>query len=344
MAKLRKMPWHANELLSPYRFFDVKGKHQSGAKGHSLINLAEIDIALCLYEKLLRDYHAYDFKGKIGIITPYKSQLKELKDRFSRRYSQGIFDIVEFNTTDAYQGRESEIIIFSCVRASPSGGIGFLQDIRRMNVGLTRAKGSLWVLGNSESLVRGEWWRKLVDDAKQRNRWTGGEVAQAINRSVAGQWNPDEYKNRNLGNVNSWRDAASYPQSEDVEMDDTENSHEASRLAFGDPGPSLPDELPVTRAPMSAVSGPGDKTTVSAVSEIEMKDVEDVEDGQVQAGESGSNEPPAAPKGPNGGTGESVASKPSRPLLARPKEKTGVKRKRPAADPFMPASRTKRPI
>lgn len=182
MAGLRKRPWHTSSLLAPYRFFDVQGQHQAAPKGHSLINIAEINVALQLYKRLTSDFRNFDFKGKIGIITPYKSQLRELKNRFSQQYGPTIIEDVEFNTTDAFQGRESEVIIFSCVRASPAGGIGFLQDIRRMNVGLTRAKSSLWVLGNSQSLMRGEFWRKLVDDARRRDRYTEGNVPQMLNK------------------------------------------------------------------------------------------------------------------------------------------------------------------
>lgn len=180
MAGLREKPWHSNMLLGPYRFFDVQGQHQAAPKGHSLINIAEIDVAMALYSRLMNDFQDCDFRGKIGVITPYKSQLRELKDRFSRRYGESVFENVEFNTTDAYQGRESEIIIFSCVRASPAGGIGFLQDIRRMNVGLTRAKSSLWVLGNSQSLVRGQFWKLLVEDAQKRERYTQGNNLMAM--------------------------------------------------------------------------------------------------------------------------------------------------------------------
>ncbi|KAF2762403.1 hypothetical protein EJ05DRAFT_533967 [Pseudovirgaria hyperparasitica] len=181
MASLRKRPWHDNPILGPYRFFDVKGQHSAAPKGHSLINIEEINFALQLYDMLNTTYRGgFDIRGKVGIITPYKSQLRELKSRFSRRYGEEILENVEFNTTDAFQGRESEIIIFSCVRASPSGGVGFLQDIRRMNVGLTRAKSSLWVLGNSQSLSRGEYWNKLLHDAKKRDRYTDGNLAQAI--------------------------------------------------------------------------------------------------------------------------------------------------------------------
>ena len=180
MAGLRKQPWHESLLLGPYRFFDVQGQHQAAPKGHSLINIAEINIAMQLYKRLTSDYSEYDFKGKVGIITPYKSQLRELKIRFTNTYGPQIVEDIDFNTTDAFQGRESEVIIFSCVRASPAGGIGFLQDIRRMNVGLTRAKSSLWVLGNSQSLVRGEFWKKLVMDARQRKRYTEGDIPRML--------------------------------------------------------------------------------------------------------------------------------------------------------------------
>ena len=176
IAKLRTKPWHQSKVLGPYRFFDVQGTQQSAPRGYSLINIAEIEVALKLFERLTTDCKGYDFKGKVGIITPYKSQLRELRSRFAQKYGDSILTVIEFNTTDAFQGRESEVIIFSCVRASLSGGIGFLSDIRRMNVGITRAKSSLWVLGNSLSLTQGEFWGRLIQDAKTRDRYTSGDL------------------------------------------------------------------------------------------------------------------------------------------------------------------------
>lgn len=184
MANQRARPWHKNELLGPYRFFDVKGFHQSAPRGHSLINLAEVDIAMKLYHRLTSDCKGYDFHGKIGIITPYKSQLRELRSRFTQKYGDSILTLVEFNTTDAFQGRESEVIIFSCVRASINQGIGFLSDIRRMNVGITRAQSSLWVLGNSQSLMQGEFWSRLIDDAKTRHRYSSGDLSALLQKPV----------------------------------------------------------------------------------------------------------------------------------------------------------------
>ena len=176
MAGQRVKPWHDSKLLGTYRFFDVQGIHSSAPRGHSLINLAEVDVAMKLYSRLTTDCKGYDFDGKIGIITPYRSQLRELRTRFAQRFGDAVLTAVEFNTTDAFQGRESEVIIFSCVRASLTRGIGFLSDIRRMNVGITRAKSSLWLLGNAQSLMQGEFWSQLIDDAKQRKVFVSGNL------------------------------------------------------------------------------------------------------------------------------------------------------------------------
>lgn len=176
MSQLRVKPWHQSTVLGPYRFFDVAGR-ESRVKGTSLVNHDEIKVAVQLYERLTQDFGEIKFQGMIGIVTPYRQQLQALKNAFAQRYGQAILTAVEFNTVDAFQGREREIIMFSCVRAAEEGGIGFLSDIRRMNVGLTRAKSSLFVLGNSQFLVRNHMWRRLIEDAQQRNMFSQNSLA-----------------------------------------------------------------------------------------------------------------------------------------------------------------------
>jgi superfamily I DNA and/or RNA helicase len=73
---------------------------------------------------------------------------------------------------DGFQGREKDIIIFSCVRVGEDKGIGFLKDIRRMNVALTRAKCSLFILGNRAALESNSQWKELIKDAIQRGFYT----------------------------------------------------------------------------------------------------------------------------------------------------------------------------
>ena len=86
---------------------------------------------------------------------------------------------IEFNTVDGYQGREVDILIFSTVRApvlsirdktvgQDNTGIGFVRDVRRMNVALTRARFSLWIVGNATTLQQNPDWAALISDAKTR--------------------------------------------------------------------------------------------------------------------------------------------------------------------------------
>lgn len=125
-------------------------------------------------------YHSHltEFnRVRIGIITPYKCQLSLLRSRFSHSFGASLIVDMEFNTVDGFQGREVDILILSTVRAgdsSPHSGknsssIGFVADARRMNVALTRAKFSLWVLGNSRTLQVNPDWGALLKDAKERN-------------------------------------------------------------------------------------------------------------------------------------------------------------------------------
>jgi hypothetical protein len=100
---------------------------------------------------------------KVGIITPYKEQMFRIKAKIS---DIGMEDHVEVNTVDAFQGREKDIIIFSCVRSknfsNEQRGIGFLSDVRRLNVALTRAKFGMYVIGNSEVLCSNAVWRRFL--------------------------------------------------------------------------------------------------------------------------------------------------------------------------------------
>lgn len=113
-----------------------------------------------------------------GVITPYKQQLKVLQDRFSRSLGSGPTSEIEFNTVDGFQGREVDILILSTVRASgqdgkgntdgPRGSIGFVADVRRMNVALTRARFSLWIVGNAATLQGSSHWAALLSNARER--------------------------------------------------------------------------------------------------------------------------------------------------------------------------------
>jgi predicted DNA helicase len=174
LNKLKVAKWHKNPLYGPYVFFDVlEGKEQQ-SKSFSIFNSEEACVAVWLVESLVKQNPDIDFKNRIGVVTPYKFQVRELKKKFEMRFNRQIFDSIEFATIDGFQGQEKDIIIFSAVRSSTSG-IGFLSDIRRMNVGLTRAKNSLFIIANSEGLSTNKVWSSIVQDAVTRKvkvKWT----------------------------------------------------------------------------------------------------------------------------------------------------------------------------
>ena len=108
-------------------------------------------------------------KGRIGIISPYKSQVRQIRRAISKvRHKlclSGDSDI-EINTVDAYQGREKDIIIISTVRTN---NLGFLRDYRRMNVAITRAKHFLFVVGNKNCLSKDPNWNALILNGCQKS-------------------------------------------------------------------------------------------------------------------------------------------------------------------------------
>ena len=148
--------------------FDLDSTEERG--GTSLTNTTEARFALHLYQNLMTEVGEQCSKSKVSIITPYSQQASLLRRIFSEALGVNYEKSVEVNTVDAFQGRESNIVIFSCVRAAgKSKGIGFLSDVRRMNVALTRAKFFLFVIARCDSIVVNPFWKDLVRHAREAN-------------------------------------------------------------------------------------------------------------------------------------------------------------------------------
>ncbi|XP_026404868.1 uncharacterized protein LOC113299953 [Papaver somniferum] len=174
-------PFHEDRYLGPYIFFDVaEGQESRGRSSgsQSLCNESEAEAAVEVLRFFKKRYPAEFVGGRMGVISPYKSQVSLLHSRFSSAFGPASTADMEFNTVDGYQGREVDILILSTVRASDqssaapginTGGIGFVADVRRMNVALTRAKLALWVFGNAATLKNNRSWGALVKNAEKRN-------------------------------------------------------------------------------------------------------------------------------------------------------------------------------
>ncbi|KAF9970524.1 DEAD-box type RNA helicase [Actinomortierella ambigua] len=172
MAEKTQAEWHQDALTSPYRFFDVYDGREKVGLSHSQHNPREAEVAVELMRYLCNMNGGINFFGRIGVISPYKQQIRSLKEIFSRYFGREILEAIDFNTVDGFQGQEKDLIIFSCVRASSAGRVGFLADIRRMNVALTRARQSLFILGHADTLRREPIWGDLVADAEDRKLFT----------------------------------------------------------------------------------------------------------------------------------------------------------------------------
>lgn len=128
MANKTAQVWHNDSKFGVYRFFSVnRGKEEVNIVGHSLYNREECRIIVALYDRLVRQFPSIDFNRRIGIVSMYRAQVSEIKKSFLARFGKEIFDKVDFNTVDGFQGQEKDIIILSCVRGGPNvSAVGFL--------------------------------------------------------------------------------------------------------------------------------------------------------------------------------------------------------------------------
>lgn len=153
--------FHANWYQSPYLFFDLPESSET-TLGTSLFNDAEARLAALILGGLKEEE-----SQKTVILTPYRAQADRI--RHECRHP------VEVSTIDGFQGMETDVVIFSCVRTRPEDQktstttIGFLSDRRRLNVALTRAKKAMWIIGNADALRTHPDWAELISDAIERD-------------------------------------------------------------------------------------------------------------------------------------------------------------------------------
>ena len=98
----------------------------------------------------------------VGVISPYRAQVQHLRRMVGKKaFFKPFRHLISINTVDGFQGQERDIILISLVRANDEGQIGFLRDLRRMNVAITRARMKLIILGDSATLTRHPFYKKL---------------------------------------------------------------------------------------------------------------------------------------------------------------------------------------
>ena len=138
----------------------------SGAvRGVSISNVSEAHLtllALQAYFELIGKERILQERIDVGIISPYRAQVQLLRQLLRKNESLKPFRrFITVNTVDGFQGQERDIIVISLVRSNDEGQIGFLRDLRRMNVAITRARMKVIILGDRHTLTRHPFYRKL---------------------------------------------------------------------------------------------------------------------------------------------------------------------------------------
>ena len=131
------------------------------------INKAEAELTLLALEnyfKKIGKQRILDERLDVGVISPYRSQVQYLRRLFKKReFFKPYRSLISVNTVDGFQGQERDIILISLVRANDEGQIGFLRDLRRMNVAITRARMKLIILGDASTMTRHPFYKKLYE-------------------------------------------------------------------------------------------------------------------------------------------------------------------------------------
>ena len=166
-------PWPDPSL--PTFFYASMGQEEISSSGTSYLNRTEAANVEKIVTTLLKGGITPE---QIGVITPYEGQRSHLVQHMSRTGSmkRSLYDELEVASVDSFQGREKDYIILSCVRSNDHQGIGFLQDPRRLNVALTRAKFGVIILGNPKVLSRQSLWNNLLHHYKARGLLVEGSL------------------------------------------------------------------------------------------------------------------------------------------------------------------------
>jgi len=152
----------------PLFFYNSMGQEECSASGTSYLNRTEASNVEKIVTQLLR---CGVTPNQIGIITPYEGQRAYVVNYMNRNavLRQALYTEIEVASVDSFQGREKDYIILSCVRSNENQGIGFLNDPRRLNVALTRARYGCIILGNPRVLSKSALWNSLLTHYKEND-------------------------------------------------------------------------------------------------------------------------------------------------------------------------------
>ena len=152
---------------------DLNFKEQFVGESFGRINKAEAELTLLTlaeYFTKIGKQRVLEERIDVGIISPYRAQVQYLKKLIKKyEFFKPYRRLISVNTVDGFQGQERDVILISLVRSNDEGQIGFLKDLRRMNVAMTRARMKLFILGNKDTMTKHPFYKKLWEYVKAIN-------------------------------------------------------------------------------------------------------------------------------------------------------------------------------
>lgn len=165
--------YHTINNFPPVDFIDTAGcgyNETQDPETLSRYNEDEAQVLIRELKKLIHDVGVEAWSLRLGIITPYSAQVERLtKLAEASEILSSIRSHITINTVDAFQGQERDIIAISFVRSNDKGEIGFLGDIRRTNVAMTRAKKKLIMIGDSATLGTNNFYTALLEYVQRKD-------------------------------------------------------------------------------------------------------------------------------------------------------------------------------
>ena len=173
---------------------ELSFKEEFVGESYGRINKAEGLLTLHVlqsYFERIGKQRLLDERIDVGLISPYRAQVQYLRRLLMKReYFKPFRKQISVNTVDGFQGQERDVIVISLVRSNDEGQIGFLRDLRRMNVAITRARMKVIILGNRKTLTRHPFYRQLCKYITQLNN---NDYEETFNDSTAADVNDDNY-------------------------------------------------------------------------------------------------------------------------------------------------------
>lgn len=152
---------------------ELNFKEQFVGESFGRINKAEAELTLLTlaeYFTKIGKQRVLEERIDVGIISPYRAQVQYLKKLIKKyEFFKPYRRLISVNTVDGFQGQERDVILISLVRSNDEGQIGFLKDLRRMNVAMTRARMKLIILGNKDTMTKHPFYKKLWEYVKAIN-------------------------------------------------------------------------------------------------------------------------------------------------------------------------------